>query len=376
MSTAAGAQNAGISPPWCPATPSYPQQQQWRQEMNQAFHQQTFTPFLPPPAQYSSSPYGHPRTQYPASPYANYGGQHPPAMHYPQSMFGYPLHPPRLPPAIRTGHVDELLDLSCHDLYRGESTSHGTPHTRSQGLPPSATGRCPAWRPSQPAAMTANTPILSYERDQSMREPGGSNDGIQQSQQTYPSQPRPPASNQLPQLQQTPQPQPTRTGVIRHDGHTEVRNSRHHSVQMRRPNRSSSPRAASRRNFDHYSGDMTASSTSSDAEEAAARSPPANRIRYARREGRPHYHSPVLDPLVILNRQIKGLKDSLEKYTIGELPEVTSQTCDICAKDYSATTVQPSEDEELAVMLPCGHVFGEFCIDQWVRKSNLMMSVS
>ncbi|KAJ4381392.1 Ubiquitin-protein ligase [Didymella sp. IMI 355093] len=68
----------------------------------------------------------------------------------------------------------------------------------------------------------------------------------------------------------------------------------------------------------------------------------------------------------MLNRQIKGLKDCLEKYTIDELPEVTSRTCDICAKDYSATNVQPSEDEELAVMLPCGHVFGEFCIDQWL----------
>ncbi|KAF3050534.1 hypothetical protein E8E11_009796 [Didymella keratinophila] len=74
-----------------------------------------------------------------------------------------------------------------------------------------------------------------------------------------------------------------------------------------------------------------------------------------------------IDPLVTFNRQIKKFKESLERYTFDTLPGVTSRTCDICAKDYSATNVQPSEDEEIAIMLPCGHVFGEFCIDQWLE---------
>lgn len=82
------------------------------------------------------------------------------------------------------------------------------------------------------------------------------------------------------------------------------------------------------------------------------------------------------DPATMLDRQIKKLKEILERYTLNELPEVTSPTCDICAKDYSAKNVQPSEDEEIAIMLPCGHVFGEFCIDHWVRKSMPMTFVN
>jgi hypothetical protein len=55
----------------------------------------------------------------------------------------------------------------------------------------------------------------------------------------------------------------------------------------------------------------------------------------------------------------------LPKLLAGELSKDTSPTCDICAKDYSATSVQPTEEEEVAVQLPCGHTFGEFCISQW-----------
>ncbi|KAF1925403.1 uncharacterized protein M421DRAFT_94687 [Didymella exigua CBS 183.55] len=371
MSTGAGARNADVSHPWCPAAPSYPPQQQqqqqqqerqWRQELNQTFPQHNFSHLLPPPPLYSSSPYGHPRAQYLPSPYASYDGQHPLAMHYPQSTFSYPPHPPRLPPAIRSGRVEELLDRPCPDVYHGGSASHGTYHTWPQGLPPSASGRCPAWRSPQPAAMTVDTPNLPHDRGQPVQGFGIGSSGMQQSQQIYPPHPRLPVSNQPPQLRQNQGLQSTRTNVIRHDGHTEVQDP---SGQIRRSDRSSSPRTSARRSFDRYSGDMTNSSTSSDAEEAAARSPPANRMRRAPREGRPRFYGQVHDPNVIIGRQIKELKASLVKYLLGQLPEVTSPTCDICAKDYSATSVQPSEEKEIAVMLPCGHVFGEFCIDQW-----------
>ncbi|KAF3047973.1 hypothetical protein E8E12_003315 [Didymella heteroderae] len=226
-------------------------------------------------------------------------------------------------------------------------------------------GPCPAWRPPQPAANTTSTPNLSFERGQHIPGFGGGNGDSQQSQQGDQSHPRPPTLNQGPQLEQTPQLQPTRTGVIRRDGHMEVRVSRDPNAQSRRSDRSSSPRTASRRSFDLYSGDTTTSSTSSDAEEAAARSPPASRMRHAQRESRLRFYSSIQDPNVIFNRQIKKFKGGLDRYTLQELPDVTSPTCDICAKDYSATSVQPSEDEEIAIMLPCGHVFGEFCIDQW-----------
>lgn len=79
---------------------------------------------------------------------------------------------------------------------------------------------------------------------------------------------------------------------------------------------------------------------------------------------------------MIIGCQIQELKAGMDKYLLGQLPKVTSPTCDICAKDYSATSVQPSEEEEIAIMLPCGHVFGEFCIDQWVRESIPMTSVN
>ena len=88
------------------------------------------------------------------------------------------------------------------------------------------------------------------------------------------------------------------------------------------------------------------------------------------------FQSSMQDPTVVFNRQLKKFKESLDRYTLSDLPAVTSPTCDICAKDYSATNVRPSEDEEIAVMLTCGHVFGEFCLDQWVRRCNPITYVS
>ena len=67
--------------------------------------------------------------------------------------------------------------------------------------------------------------------------------------------------------------------------------------------------------------------------------------------------------------QMQALKDKLRHLLPGELPEDASTTCDICQKDYSAEHIDPSEDAEVAIMLPCKHIFGEYCINTWVRST-------
>lgn len=382
MSTGAGAQNANISPPWCATLPLDQQSQSWLRGMNQMnqnlLPDQTFAPVLPPPTQPSNGPYGLAQNQYPASPngsYASHDYPYPSAPSYPEWSFNYPSHGPRLPPSIRSSFVPGLPNPAYPNMYHGANTGHENYHMWPQGRPPMTSGHCPMRRPPQPAAMSANTSNLSYERGQYGGRFGGSSSGGQPSQQSDQSHPRLRITPQGPQLQQPSQIQPTRTGVIQYDGHEENRSSRDTNSQSRRSDRSSSPRTANRRSYDLYAGDRTTSSTSSDAEEAAARSPPASRMR-AQRERRLRFYSSFQDPTVTFNRQIKKFKESLDKYTLRQLPDVTSPTCDICAKDYSATNVQPSEDAEIAIMLPCGHVFGEFCIDQWVRKSIPMTFVN
>lgn len=136
----------------------------------------------------------------------------------------------------------------------------------------------------------------------------------------------------------------------------------------RRSDRSISPRTSNRRNFERYSVDLSPSSTSSDAEEAAARAPPPSRMRHRPREVRPRFagYRPHIDPNIATPRQIQELKDGLVRRLPSELPEDASKACDICQKDYSASHVSPTEDEENAIVLSCGHLFGEFCIFQWV----------
>jgi hypothetical protein len=135
-----------------------------------------------------------------------------------------------------------------------------------------------------------------------------------------------------------------------------------------RPDRSTSPRTSNRRSFERYSVDLSPSSTSSDAEEAAARAPPPNRMRNRpSRDSRPRFtgYRPPIDPNVATPRQIQELKDSLPRRLPSELADDASKACDICQKDYSTTHVSPTEDDEIAVVLTCGHTFGEFCISQW-----------
>lgn len=138
-------------------------------------------------------------------------------------------------------------------------------------------------------------------------------------------------------------------------------------VQGRRSDRSISPRTSHRRNFERYSVDLSHSSTSSDAEEAAARAPPLSRMRHRPREVRPRFVGrPHVDPNIATPRQLQELKDGLARRLPSELPEEASKACDICQKDYSVTHVAPTEEEEIAIVLSCGHSFGEFCMFEWV----------
>ena len=86
-----------------------------------------------------------------------------------------------------------------------------------------------------------------------------------------------------------------------------------------------------------------------------------------------HHHHQHFDPNNATPRQIQDLKDKLPRRLPSELADEASKICDICQKDYSLVHVQPTEEDEVAIELPCGHVFGEFCIFQWVRSDLEMM---
>lgn len=66
------------------------------------------------------------------------------------------------------------------------------------------------------------------------------------------------------------------------------------------------------------------------------------------------------------------MSDSLPRRLRHELPKHASPMCDICVKDYASEIVEPSEEAENAVELPCGHCFGEFCIFLWVCGCSSM----
>jgi hypothetical protein len=59
------------------------------------------------------------------------------------------------------------------------------------------------------------------------------------------------------------------------------------------------------------------------------------------------------------------LKDKLVRLLPSQLADDASTCCDICQKDYSQKQCIPSEAEEMAVLLPCHHAFGEWCINEW-----------
>ena len=130
-----------------------------------------------------------------------------------------------------------------------------------------------------------------------------------------------------------------------------------------RGDRSVSPLSSTRRTFDRYSYD-----SGPDVDEAAARVPPPNRARRLPRDVRAQFFGqpPHHDPNLATPQQVQELKSRLTRRLLGELPEKANPECDICAKAYSSTHVQPAEEHEVAVELSCGHFFGEFCLFEWV----------
>lgn len=126
-----------------------------------------------------------------------------------------------------------------------------------------------------------------------------------------------------------------------------------------------------RRSFQMYSVDLPEGRTSSHSEEAAARAPPSHRSRPPHRSRqRFRAHRTSYDPNVATPGQVEELKSKLPRKVLSELPAETSTDCDVCSKTYSALTVSPTEEQEIAVQLPCGHYFGEFCLLQWVCPFN------
>ncbi|KAH6618907.1 hypothetical protein C7974DRAFT_39272 [Boeremia exigua] len=349
-------QGADVSGPWPPAVLPVQQRQRWH-DLEGAFSQQADSGLYPIPQQYRNSPY--PQPSYPQSPYAPYTvhGGHPMQMH-PPSTLPFSSHQPRPPPAIRSGHVDALMhpNRSGYEGYPEAAANYGYyPGHQSffnDSVPPQS-----------------NVPVNStsdgfFEINPSMQ--GTSGGGTEhQFSQTLPLHPGPYGIDQPQRPDPSQRRLADRNAGTRHVEHTESRIPRNLTTQARRPDRSSSPRTSTRRNFNRYSADLSHSSTSSDVEEAAARSPPSDRIRHQSRERRLRFFRQVYDPNMTTECQLHALKANMPKFLLGNLPQDVSPTCDICAKDYAANHVHPSEEEEIALKLPCGHIFGEFCIGQW-----------
>ncbi|KAF1851828.1 uncharacterized protein K460DRAFT_273535 [Cucurbitaria berberidis CBS 394.84] len=294
------------------------------------------------------------------SPYPLDGSQQ---MYYPPRMYPFlPAHP-RPPPAFRNGSNYPRVDLGGppdagdlysrpeHPLLRGPQPFFPSYPTGYEAPLSPPTGQTPFPRRQHYSTMGPGPPP-HYFGQEPVRGPNGGPPDL-------------PRHVQSPN-RRAPQQEPYQPNSRPYNT-TERRSSLFLTAQGRRSDRSISPRTSNRRSFDRYSFDMPQSSTSSDAEEAAARAPPSNRMRHRPREVRPRFmgHHQHFDPNIATPRQIQDLKDKLPRRLPGNLPEETSKSCDICQKDYSRTQVQLSEEEEVAVELPCGHVFGEFCIFQW-----------
>ena len=379
-----------------PPTPLSQQHEGWQQDQYQASYRQSYRPFCPPPAQYGSSQPPHVQN-YRHSPYEAPDGHQMPNYHQP-SMFALGPHQPRPPPAMSppgSGDITAFLNSSWPNanVYHGGMVNFGYQHL---GYQPSATGPSPFTMPSEPAGMSQNMPSGSFDGGQYGR-PASGGEWMQTHRSLF--SPCPPQANQHPQpyqhhhhhhqqqqqhqqqleqhqlqlqqqqRQQQQQQQIYRNGESRRPNNEERRSTGSHTTPAHRSETDWSPRAAVRRSYERYARDNPQSTTSSEVEEAAARSPPSNRVRHRRRDSRlqPRFLSHQFrDPDEITPGQIMDFKMKLPRLLVNELPEDTSSACDICMKDYSATDVEPSEEEEVAVKLPCGHVFGEFCLGFWV----------
>ncbi|KAF1829460.1 hypothetical protein BDW02DRAFT_509878 [Decorospora gaudefroyi] len=289
------------------------------------------------------------------SPYPPVGSRH---QHYHPHLYPYQFPgPPRPPPAFWNEPDQVHLDISFRDTGDGMQGHHPF-------LPP----RTPI-HSHQGAGLTnpAQSPYARRRYDHRMTGSPGMHtihsEGVRGSENTQEPPPgiRPQDFRRLRPEHVQPNQQARNNVPGQHQWVLP-------EAQGRRSDRSISPRTSTnRRNFDRYSIDLSHSSTSSDAEEAAARAPPLNRVRFRPREVRPRFssHRQHFDPNIATPRQIQELKDSLPRRLPSELAEAASKACEICQKDYSTARVAPGEEQENAVVLACGHSFGEFCIFQW-----------
>ncbi|KAH9865206.1 hypothetical protein IAQ61_009153 [Plenodomus lingam] len=279
-------------------------------------------------------------------------------MSYPTPPRVHPYDPsqPRPPPAIRSERTNWRPDAREYAGIHGLHTR--SDYSRDAFYASAAFG----YHPALPSAMESN-PFARRPQNSSM----GSNPPPYARQEPMRS---PDADNiDSPRLVLGTHTRLSQHGDLSNErvehGAALRRSSMFVEAQGRQSDHSNSPRTSSRRSFDRYSVDLPQSSTSSDADEAAARVPPSSRARQRMRGPRVFGQRQAHDPNVASPEQIQELKEKLPRRLPSELSEDTSKECDICSKDYSLVDVKPSEEAEIAIELPCGHCFGECCIHIW-----------
>jgi hypothetical protein len=200
---------------------------------------------------------------------------------------------------------------------------------------------------------------FSYANGQQVMDPGfpyGRREAI-----SHHAMPNPPtATRGSPNRRRRPRGHPSQASDVTRHVHFENALASPEGSQTQ-PQSGLSPVSTLRRPFDVFNG--TASATSSHAYEAAARVPPHHRAPIMSIETmRAHF----LALRNSISDQLRDFKNTLPRSLPNELPALKSTICSICTTEYSTVHVPPTEDAEVAVMLSCGHCFGEWCLFQWV----------
>lgn len=135
----------------------------------------------------------------------------------------------------------------------------------------------------------------------------------------------------------------------------------------RRSDRSISPRtSAARRGYERFYHASSQATAPFDGGVGRTPLPPVSRVRQRQQRARGYFGQFVTVPNEVSYSQVVEMKARLPRYLPINLPEEKDRSCDICQKEYANEYVQPSDEQEIAVELPCGHYFGEFCLGHWV----------